>query len=140
MELELATVHLTVLLVTAIAIIWADHEGISYLRGMKKTLDPVLTKRLHYAVWAGLIGMIGTGTLLFARAADFYLTYPPFLLKMCMVAALCANAFLIGKLSAVSTVTPFAELSTKTKRLLFVSGAISTGCWLGAAFIGYFIL
>lgn len=138
--MELEELHVTILTLTALVILYADHEGFSYIRGKKPVLDEKKTHWLHRAVWAGLLGMIATGFIMFWPGREYYLSEPEFLVKMCMVFALLANGVLIGHLSKVSYTTPFAELPAKTKRLLFLSGAISTGGWIGAATIGFFFL
>jgi hypothetical protein len=135
--MELEQIHVTVLALTALLIVYSDHEGVAYLRGKKPTLNPTVTQWLHRGVTAGLSGMVLSGFLLFWPARDYYLTEPEFLVKLLMVAALIANGYLIGKLSPVASQTPFAELPLKTKRRLLISGAVSGFCWLGAAFIGF---
>jgi Zn-dependent protease with chaperone function len=138
--MELEQLHVTILAVTAIAIAVADHYGLQYMRGVAPLLNARTTHILHYIVWVGLSGMIITGALLVAPALSYYAAEPAFIVKMCMVLALVVNGIAIGILSRHAYQTPFAQLAISTKRALFVSGAVSTSCWIGAALIGYFVL
>ena len=140
MEIEFEDIHLAILAVTALLILYADHEGFSYLRGTRELLSLKKTKSLHYGVWAGLVGMIATGIVLFWPERAYFVSEPEFLIKMCMVFALVVNAVLIGTLSKISATIPFAQLPQKTKRLLFISGGVSTLGWVGAAIVGFFFL
>lgn len=133
-------VHLAVLALTVIAILWADHLGYQYLRGVKTTLDKVLVTRLHYAVWVGLIGMIVTGGIMAYDRWGYLSTLPVFQLKMGFVAVLVINSFFIGALMNRATERSFASL-TQTERLqLMASGVLSAVGWIGAASIGLFFL
>lgn len=140
MEFELEGVHLTVLALTALMIVYADHEAFSYIRSKKLLLNPHTTLWLHRGVWVGLLLMIGSGILMFLPFKEYYLTDSAFLIKMCMVAALVVNAVLIGKLSSIASRLPFAELPSQTKISLMISGAVSSAGWIGAAIIGFFFL
>lgn len=73
-------------------------------------------------------------------AWDFYITDPVFLLKMFFVAVLAINGLFIGRLMGNAITTPFAQLSTRTKALLLISGAASGIGWVASASIGYFLL
>ncbi len=128
--------HLLSLAFVAIVIIIADHDGLQYMRGKKAVLNATKVKRLHQLAWVGLGGMIITGIFLI-RQNPIVLEEPAFAVKMLMVAALLVNGFVIGRLSALSTTTPFTTLTKGQKLSLFVSGAVSVSCWLGAAFIGF---
>jgi hypothetical protein len=138
--MELEQMHVAILAITAVAIAIADHHGFQYVRGIVPLLDARRTAILHYIVWIGLLGMIATGALLVAPAFAYYASETVFLVKMCMVLALVINGVAIGILSRHAYRTPFAQLASTTKRALFVSGAISTTCWIGAAIIGFFVL
>lgn len=138
--MEFVTLHLFTLAVTALAIVYADHQGFLYFRGKKKTLSREFVVWNHRLVWAGLLLMIFSGGMMAYPAWEYYITEPVFLLKMFFVATLVINAFAIGKLIEVATIRPFAELSKAEKIPLLFSGAFSGMCWIGAAAIGYFFL
>ncbi len=138
--MELENVHLIALSITAIFIIIADHDGLSYIRGKKQVLTLTRVKRLHYAVMTGLVVMIGSGALMFADVWGEVIEEPAFYLKMVMVGALVANSFVIGNLMHLATQKPFNTLSSGEKTKLFISGAVSGRCWVGAGIIGYFFL
>lgn len=136
----LATIHLVILVVTIIGVVRADHEGFAWIRGTKPTLDAEKLGLYHYWVGAGLSGMILTGVILLWPMRDYLLTSSPlFMVKMMFVAFLVVNAFAISELLKVATVRTFASLTLKEKFPLFLSGAISTGCWLGAATLGLYL-
>lgn len=135
------SLHLATLLLTAVAIIYADHQGFEYLTGKKQTLNKKSVLITHWLVLVGLLGMVVTGYLLGRGAfTAYYLQRPEFLLKMFLVAVLFVNAVVISHLMHLATTTPFAELKKKQKIAMFVSGGISTACWLGAFTIGFFFL
>ena len=138
--MEIEGLHVLILILTAGMILYADHDALSYLRGKKQVLNARVTSWLHRGVWVGLALMIVTGFFMMFPAREHYLTDPAFLVKMCMVAALVSNGLIIGQLSHIATKTPFRELPTKTKVAFFISGAVSSGCWLGATTIGMFFL
>ncbi len=140
MEIELEAIHLTVLLVTAVFILIADHDGFKYVRGTVPTLNLVRVQRLHYAVLVGLILMIATGGLMVTEEWERFSNEPAFLVKMIMVGALVANSFVIGTLMHLATQKPFASLMPSEKYKLFASGGVSVLCWIGAASIGLFLL
>lgn len=83
-------------------------------------------------MWFGLGTMIGTGIMLFYPYNEYLLSHPPFLLKMGFVATLIVNGLFIGKLMHKAMEKSFAELLLKEKAPLFLSGAVSSLCWLGA--------
>lgn len=140
MEFELEGVHVIVLLITAIGIIMADHDGFQYFLGKKQTLDPVRVKRLHYGVLTGLALMIVTGGAMFADQWGELIDNPAFYVKMLMVLALVANSFVIGNLMHVATTKPFAQLTKTEQHKLLASGGVSVICWIGAATIGFLYL
>jgi hypothetical protein len=132
--------HVTILLATVVAILWSDHMGLAYMRGTTQTLNPIAVRRLHYAVWAGLIGMIITGIIMVAPAWGFFATDPVFWTKMFFVGVLVLNSFFIHSVMHVATTTPFAQLTNGQKTKLVASGAASAIGWLGAIIIGMFFL
>lgn len=138
--IDLITIHLTILALTALVIAYADHEAFAYFRGKKPLLDKKRTTILHYLVWAGLAGMIASGLTMALPGLSYYLSEPEFLLKMGFVLVLIVNSLFITRLFPIASETPFAELPEKTKLLLLISGGASTVSWLGAFIIGYFFL
>ncbi len=132
--------HLAVLFCTVVIILCADHEGFSYMRGKKRTLNHKLTQFFHYGVWVGLCLMIATGVFLALPAWEFYLKEPTFLLKMFFVLVLIGNGVFIGKFTSLASEKPFAELPSRIQHTLRISGMLSTIGWVGAATIGYFFL
>ena len=137
--MEIVTLHLTILAVTALVILYADHVAFSYFRGTRPVLDARLVWRLHTAVWVGLIGMIGTGVWMAYPGLSVLLAYPPFLIKMGFVGVLVLNSLFITSLIGVATTTPYAQLTLRQKAPLILSGALSTIGWLGAATMGFYI-
>jgi hypothetical protein len=138
--MELETIHLTSLALTAIVILYSDHKGFQYFRGVVPTLSLSFVTWSHRIVWVGLIGMILSGFFLVMPAWEYYLADPVFLTKMGFVLTLCVNAFFIGKLSQLTTERTFEELPRDLKTTLLVSGALSGIGWVGAAIIGFFFL
>ncbi len=133
-------VHLAVLALTVVEIVWADHLGFQYFRGTESVLPLKLVKRLHYAVWVGLIGMIITGGIMAVGDWEDLATEPAFFVKMFFVAVLVVNSFFIATLMRKATEVPFAALTPSDKTKLFISGGASTLAWVSAAAIGMFFL
>ena len=133
----LLQIHFFVLVITAIAIIIADHDGFQYFMGKKQTLNPVRVKRLHYIVLTGLSVMILTGALMFRDQWGELIDNPAFYVKMLMVLALIVNSFIIGSLMHVATQRSFTELTPAERHKLLASGALSVICWIGSALIGF---
>lgn len=138
--MEIEDIHLLALAVTALMILYSDHEGFSYFRGKKQTLSPRFVELSHRCVWIGLATMIATGVVMVLPEWEYYLADPVFYLKMGIVAVLVVNAFAIGTLSRLATLRPFADLSLDERRTLVISGALSAAGWVSAAAIGYFLL
>jgi hypothetical protein len=84
--------------------------------------------------------MIVTGVFLFIPMREYLLTRPQFYIKMAFVVTLIANAFVIGHLQKRATTHSFKDLSFKEKLPLFISGAVSTVAWLGAATTALFLV
>ncbi len=139
LEIEFEALHLAALAFSAVVILVADHEGWRYIRGLVPTLSLARVTWLHRLVWLGLAVMIGSGLLLVRNEPDV-LEEAAFLVKMLMVLGLVVNGVFIGRLSEVATRVPFLDLTQRERLPIFVSGAISTACWVGAAVIGFFFL
>lgn len=138
--MELVSLHLFTLFITAVVIACSDHQGYLYLRGKKATLSKRFVTWSHRLVWVGLLTMITSGVLMVLPAWEHYLQEPKFLIKMCFVLMLVVNAFAIGELAKKAEQTPFVALSLQEKRMLLVSGVLSISGWIGAAIIGMFFL
>ncbi len=138
-ELFLA-LHLSSLGFTAWYILRADHAGFNWIRGVSAQLDPVLIKKYHRGTWIGLCLMIVTGLFLFWPMKDYLLTRPQFYIKIAFVMTLICNGFVIGTLQEVAVTKTFTSLSFKEKIPLFISGAVSTLCWVGAAITAFFLI
>jgi hypothetical protein len=114
--------------------------GISWIRGRVETLDAKKVKKYHRGSWIGLSLMIITGALLFYPLREFLLTRPQFYIKMAFVVTLVCNGFVIGKLQHIAIEKSFSSLSSFQKIPLYISGAVSTVCWLGAIVCALFLL
>lgn len=131
--------HILSLALTACAIVYADHTGLSWIQ---KKIQTVPHKTLHYLHWAVGIGlglMIGSGIVLFWPVKDYLLSSFPFYIKMTFVLALIINSIVIENLMHVATHTPFQDVPKKVRNKLFVSGAVSGISWLGAAVAAFFL-
>ncbi len=133
-------IHLTVLAFIAYNVIRADHMGITWITGKVKTLDRSLVKKYHYRVWAGLGCMILTGFFLFWPLHEFLLTRTQFYVKMAFVTTLIINSFVIGYLQETAITKSYVSLSFKEKLPLFISGAVSTACWIFTAVAGFYLI
>jgi hypothetical protein len=140
MEFSLVSVHISILVLTGAVILYSDHQALLYLTGKKRLLEKKLMERLHLGVWAGLLGMIGTGLTMALPDIEYYLSLPGFLVKLGFVALLTVNAFFLGALMHVAFEKPFAELSFSQKLQLFLSGAASSIGWIGAATTALIVL
>ncbi len=133
-------IHLFTLATVALIIAYSDVQAFLYLIGRKPLLAKERVHLEHKAVWTGLMIMIATGAILLVDEGTSLLTDSVFLLKMFFVGALILNARSIGQLLPWASEKPFAELPHAIRIQMVVSGAISSGAWLGAAIIGLFFL
>ncbi len=138
--MELVTVHLFFLGLTALVIIYSDHQGFLYFLGKKETLSYTFLLWSHRLVWIGLIAMIATGVFLTLPAWTYRLQDPAFYVKMGFVLVLVVNAFAIGKLSEVAAERSFSSLQASQKRTLLLSGVLSATSWVGATLVGFLFL
>ncbi len=136
----LGAFHGLLFFITILVIAYSDHQGYLYFRGKKRTLSMTFVEWSHRLVWIGLLLIIVTGAALALPAYEYYLTVPAFYVKIGFVGVLVMNAFAIGALAKKASITPFSELSAEERKTLFISGALSFCCWIGAATIGFFIL
>ncbi len=138
--MEIVTIHLGILVTTALVILYSDHQAFDYMRGKKSLLSFKTVKRAHHLVWAGLLGMITTGVLMIYPVWQLALQNPIFLVKMGFVLVLVVNAIFIGHLLPIASTVPFNAITPGEKKKLMISGALSTIGWLGAATVGLFFL
>ncbi len=132
--------HLATLAFLAWTIFHADHLAFSWIRGKVNMLRKEDLQKYHKRTWLGLVGMIVTGFILFWPLREYLLTRPQFYAKMAFVITLIINGFVIGHLQDVATKKWFKQLTLKEKLPLFISGAVSTLAWLGAAAGGFYLL
>lgn len=132
--------HLLVLLYAVWNIFHADHLGLKWITGKINVLHKEDIRKYHVRVWIGLIGMIITGFIMFWPMHEYLLTRWQFLLKISFVIALVANGFAIGSIQDVATKKRFKELTLREKIPLFISGAVSSIGWIGAAIMAFFII
>ncbi len=133
----MSDIHVFILFSTLAVVAIADIQGLRWVTGRVPTLNLRLTKTLHLLVYAGLAGMITTGLTMFLRDSEYLLSNPAFLVKMCFVAALVINSFVIGSHMKVAIERPFAALSAREKAWLIGSGLISGISWISAMLIGF---
>ena len=125
-------IHLASLAAAAVGILVADHAGFSWIRGKVQTLSSQTLHRLHNGISYALTGLILSGLYLFWPGREYLLTQPLFLLKLGFIAVLVINSLAIDKLMLVATKVPFTSVSNTGKVVLFLSGALSAACWVGA--------
>lgn len=140
MENIFLPLHLISLSYVAWNIIHADHMGFNWIRGTVQILNENKVTKYHKGLWAGLALMITTGLFLFWPLREFLLARPLFYVKMAFVITLIGNGLVIGILQKTATSKTFASLSLKEKLPLFISGAVSTLSWIGAALAGLFLI
>ena len=128
--------HVTCVTITLVLVFFADEQAISYLWGRKETLSPCVVTFLHYAVAAGLGGLILTGGFLYAQDPGFYWSEPAFIAKMIAVTALIINGAFLERFSFDATRRSFTALAKREQWLFYVSGAVSALGWLTALICG----
>jgi hypothetical protein len=106
------------------------------MMGLMRALPPRRTHLLHFGVWAGMCIIILAGMTMFLYSSSYYLSLPAFRIKMLFVAALLVNSFFIHTHLKISHNAAFADLPTRKKRELVLSGAVSALSWAGAFICG----
>jgi hypothetical protein len=114
-------------------IIDADSQAMSWMRGKIPTIPLSSLLRTHWVVTIGLAGLILTGLYLYWPMRAYLYGQAYFITKMVFVLALLANSFFIEKLMPLASQFEHKNLSTGQKRILTLSGGVSTLSWLGAA-------
>ena len=132
-------IHIASLCFAGLGIFYADHLALDWLRGKKGTLRQRHLLRAHHWVSFALFFLIGSGLFLFWPSRDYLLAQPAFWIKMSFISALIINSFVIERLMHTATSRPFSTLSFKEKAPLFLSGAVSMTCWVGAATTAFFL-
>lgn len=134
-------VHITAFFVNISAVIIADVHAAGWVLGKLSTLPTRRMCFLHRFVQVGLVVSIASGFYMFYPLRDYLLTVPAFYVKIAFVLALLINAGVIGKHLHIATSRTFAEVTGKERRLLIISGAVSTISWVGvftaAQFLGF---
>ncbi len=138
--MEIENIHLVALLLTALVILYADHQGFRYFRGEVLRMSESFLVWSHRLIWVGLIALILSGIFLVLPSWEYYMSEPIFYLKMGFVLTLIVNAVFIGKLTHFTTDRAFSELPDELKKTFLVSGALSVIGWVGSAVIGFFFL
>lgn len=128
--------HATAVLLTLLAVLYADERGLRWVRGRAHVLAPRKVATLHALVGVGLALILLTGGLMFVDRSSYLLSQTTFLVKMGFVGALVVNAFFIGSISKLASEKAFVELTSNERRKVFLSGAISSLGWLGAIMCG----
>lgn len=136
--MDIVTLHLISLIVTAPVILYADHMGFQYLTGRVQTIGISKLKWTHNLVTFGILLLIITGIIITVPMWAIMLENPFFYAKLAFVSTLVLNGAFIGALMKKATTTPFAELSSDEKRLLLLSGGISALGWIATTLIGFF--
>ncbi len=128
--------HVGSIIITLLVVLYADEQGLQYVRGKISTLSQKRVMVLHTLVAIGLASIILTGARMVLEDPEFYFSQPVYWAKMSFVSVLIINAFFIGHLSRIAVTTPFAELSAKARRPLFVSGGVSVCAWVATILLG----
>jgi small-conductance mechanosensitive channel len=84
--------------------------------------------------------MVLTGFMIFWPMREFLLSRTQFYVKMAFVLTLFINSFVIGKLQVIATKRTFASLTPQEKVPLFLSGAVSTTCWILTIVAAFFLI
>ncbi len=130
--LPLLQIHITAVFTTLTLVVAADSHGLLWILGKMQTLPEKRMRFFHYATWIGLVVIISAGASMFITYPEYLLSLTAFKFKMLFVAFLLVNAFFIGKHLHIATSQPFASLPFKEKRILLISGLVSTAGWIGA--------
>ena len=136
--MDLTTLHLVSLIITAPVILFADHMGFQYFTGRKQVLSASHIMWAHRLIMVGLVLMIVTGISITIPAWAVFLENPYFYAKLAFVATLALNGYFIEKLMQKATTIPYAQLPRSEKQVLLVSGAVSGVSWVATILIGFF--
>lgn len=126
----LTTIHLGIVIGTALVVLFADHQGMRWMSGKDGRLPVARALFLHRVVTVGLVLLLITGGLLYARAAPAYLADPRFVLKMSMLFVIIVNTYFIERFSKVASEREFTSLTSSERLPLFISGGVSFVGWV----------
>lgn len=138
--MDIVTLHLIALIITAPVILYADHMGFRYFTGRAQTLSGPSVAWTHRLVFIGLFLLIATGIMLTVPSWAVWFSKPAFYMKLGFVVTLLINGLFIQKLMTTATRVPYASLSLSDKRMLMTSGALSGIGWVTSVVIGFFFL
>jgi hypothetical protein len=138
--MEIVTLHLIALIVTAPMILYADHMGFRYFTGRASVLPERSVAWTHRLVFIGLFLLIVTGVMLTVPSWEAWFAKPAFYVKLGFVLTLLINGLFIQKLMTTAAHTPYALLPLSDKRTLITSGALSGIGWIASILIGFFFL
>lgn len=124
--------HVGILILTVAVILFADFQGVQWVRGKKEVLSKGLMDGLHTIVTIGLSGMLLTGIILFWPLREYSLTEKAFFLKLFFIFILICNSFAIEHHAHLATTTTYKNIPNHQKIILFLSGGISFIGWIGA--------
>jgi uncharacterized membrane protein len=134
--MHMILLHVGSIVLTLLFVVYADEQGLQYLRGKRKTLQRERVRALHRIVAAGLSVIIATGALMVYQDPAFYFGQATYWVKMCFVLVLVVNACVIGFLSRFAVVTPFQELAKRDQWMLLASGGVSAFSWVATILLG----
>ena len=132
----LLDLHVAIIWATLAVVAFADEQGFMWILGKKRVLNERLLEWLHALTGLGLAGLITTGGLMLLNGYAFLLSDPVFIVKMVAVAALILNGFFISYVNKVATHTAWADLSSRQRLPLLISGAVSVCGWSVALICG----
>jgi len=131
-SLPLLQIHITAVFTTLAFVIISDLHGMWWVLGKTQTLPQKRMRFLHYAVWVGLLITMSAGFCMFITYPSYLLSLPAFQLKLVFIGFLVINALFIGKHMQTACTQPWSTLSSKERKVLLLSGAVSTLGWIGA--------
>lgn len=126
------SVHVIAFVFNIVLVVISDFHGLLWMTGKMRTLPQGRMVLFHRLIGVGLGVAIISGAWLFSTASEYLLTVPGFYSKMIFVGALVVNAVFIGKHIHIASTLPYSEITSKEKRALLISGAVSSVSWLGA--------
>jgi len=125
------SLHLVAFFVNITLVIVSDSLALLWVLGKQSVLGTWYMHWLHRLIWIGLAVSIVTGAALFTTASAYLLETPAFWVKVGLVGALVINSFFISCHLQTALTMPFRQVPLRDKQKMFLSGAISTGAWVG---------
>ncbi len=132
----MAEFHVLFVVVSVLAVIYSDEQGLMWFLGKKTVLAKKKIDLLHTIVSLSLGGILLTGGLMFLDRASYLLAEPIFIAKMIFVGVLVLNAFFIESISRMAIEKSYMSLSRPEKNRVLLSGTASIIGWLGACLFG----